>query len=87
MGLILVNRSFSASLMHAILNPNRSLWILLASVSTILTIAVFWQPVRLLFHFGVFHWHLFLISLFASITTLLTLETVKFLFFKQNSTT
>ena len=87
MGLILVNRSFSASLMNAILKPNRSLWILLASVSTILTIAVFWQPARLLFHFGAFHWHLFLISLFASIATLLTLEPVKSLFFKQNSTT
>ena len=87
MGLILVNRSFSASLMAAILKPNRSLWILLASVSTILTIAVFWQPARLLFHFGAFHWHLFLISLIASVATLLTLETVKSLFFKQNSIT
>ena len=85
MGLILVNRSFSASLIAAILKPNRSLWILLSSVMTILAIAVFWHPARLLFHFGAFNWHLFTISIIASIFTLIVLETVKSLFFKQNS--
>ena len=83
MGLILVNRSFSASLIKAILKPNHSLWILLSSVMTILTIAVFWHPARLLFHFGTFNWQLFMISIIASIFTLIILEAVKLLFFKQ----
>ena len=85
MGLILVNRSLSASLMAAILKPNRSLWILLSSVMTILAIAVFWQPARLLFHFGEFNWYLFAICVVACVFTLLILETVKSLFFKQNN--
>ena len=85
MGLILVNRSFSASLIAAILKPNRSLWILLSSVMTILAIAVFWQPARLLFHFGAFNWYLFAICVVACVFTLLILETVKSLFFKQNN--
>lgn len=77
MGLILVNRSFNASLIDAILKPNRSLWVLLASVSSILSIAIFWQPARLLFHFGAFHWNFFAISAIASIVTLLILEALK----------
>ena len=81
MGLILVNRSFSTSIMLAIFKPNRSLWILLASVSIVLAIAVFWQPARTLFHFGAFHWHLFAICLAASIVTLFMLEITKSLFF------
>ena len=85
MGLILVNRSFSASLMAAILKPNRALWILLSAVSAVLAIAVLWQPARLLFHFGAFHWHLFAICAAASIFTVLILEAVKSLFFKQIS--
>lgn len=81
MGLILVNRSFSASIMLAIFKPNRSLWILLASVSIVLAIAVFWQPARKLLHFGAFNWHLFAICLAASIVTLFMLEITKSLFF------
>ncbi len=85
MGLILINRSFSASLYSALLRPNRSLWILLGSVTALLSLAVFWHPARLLFHFGQFHWHLFALSVAVSIFTLLILETVKSRLFKQNS--
>ncbi len=81
MGLILVNRSFSASLINAILKPNRSLWILMVSVMTVLAVTVFWQPARLLFHFGEFHWSLFAISILASIVTLLILEAIKWQWF------
>ena len=85
MGLILVNRSFSASLIKAILKPNRALWILLSAVSTLLAIAVFWQPARALFHFGQFSWNLFTLCAVASVVTLLILEAVKSLFFKTNN--
>ena len=77
MGLILVNRSFSASLYSALLMPNRSLWILFSAVSIVLAIAVFWQPARTLFHFGQFHWHLFAISFGASVGALILLEAIK----------
>ena len=77
MGLILVNRSFSASLYSALLRPNRSLWILFSAVSVILAVAVFWQPARTLFHFGQFHWHLFAISFSASVGALIILEAIK----------
>jgi P-type Ca2+ transporter type 2C len=57
MGLILVNRSFESSLVGAILKPNRALWMLLGGVSTLLGLAVFWQPAQALFHFGQPHWY------------------------------
>ncbi len=77
MGLILINRSFSASILTAVLKPNRSLWILLSTVSAILAAVVIWPPARQLFDFGQFHWNLFAISIFASLATLLILETIK----------
>ena len=87
MGLILVNRSYSASLSSAFLRPNRSLWILLSAVSAVLASAVFWQPARALFRFGQFHWDLFGISLIAGIGTLIVLETVKSKLFKAKGVT
>ena len=56
MGLILVNRSFDASLLHALRRPNRSLWILLGGVTGLLGIALFLPSARSLFHFGRLHW-------------------------------
>lgn len=82
MGLILINRSFSASILTAFLKPNRSLWVLLFSVSAILAITVTWLPARQLFHFGQFHWHLFIISIVASLATLLILEAIKWQWFQ-----
>lgn len=52
MGLILADRAFGASLLEALIRPNRSLWLLLGGVSVLLALAVFWQPARSLFHFG-----------------------------------
>jgi Ca2+-transporting ATPase len=56
MGLILINRSFESSLVRAILQPNRALWLLVGGVSLLLGIAVFWPPAQSLFHFGQLHW-------------------------------
>lgn len=50
-------RSFSASLARAFLRPNRSLWLLLGGVSTLLALALYWPPARSLFHFGTLHWN------------------------------
>ncbi len=57
MGLILVNRSFDSTLAHAILQPNRPLWMLAGGVSALLGIAIFWRPAQSLFHFGQLHWN------------------------------
>jgi P-type Ca2+ transporter type 2C len=77
MGLILINRSFTTSLIKAVMEPNRSLWLLLTAISILLAVAVFWSPARLLFQFGQFQWQLFLFSFVASVLTLLILEAIK----------
>ena len=55
MGLILVNRSFSASLARAFLPSNHSLWLLLGGVGAVLALALYWPPARSLFHLGHLH--------------------------------
>ncbi len=55
-GLILVNRSFHASLREAVLRPNPTLWILLATVLLVLGFALYWPAAQRLFHFGPLHW-------------------------------
>jgi Ca2+-transporting ATPase len=85
MGLILVNRSFNASLVTAFLRPNRSLWILLSSVSVVLIIAIYWNPARQLFHFGQLHLMDFSICIIVGILGLLILEGLKSLWFPLNS--
>jgi len=76
-GLILVNRSFNASLVRAFLRPNRSLWILLSGVSAVLAMALYWPPVTRLFRFGQLHWDDIAVSAAASIAGLFVLEAVK----------
>jgi Ca2+-transporting ATPase len=77
MGLILVNRSFASSLVRAFLRPNRSLWLLLGSVSALLTTAVYWPPARSMFHFGRLHWDDLSVCAGAGFLSLLLLEVLK----------
>ena len=77
MGLILVNRSFSASLVRAFLRPNRSLWILLGGVSALLATALYWPPARSLFHFGRLHPDDLAFCAFTGLISLLVLEGLK----------
>jgi P-type Ca2+ transporter type 2C len=76
-GLILVNRSFTASLVRAFLRPNRSLWILLSSVIALLLMAVYWPPAQTLFRFGRLHWDDLAIALAAGLFSMLLLEALK----------
>jgi P-type Ca2+ transporter type 2C len=85
MGLILVNRSFKASLISAILRPNRSLWILLSGVTALLATAVFWPSAQKLFHFGQLHWDDLGICAIAGFFSLLLLEAIKSLWFRADS--
>jgi P-type Ca2+ transporter type 2C len=83
MGLILINRSFRASLVSALLRPNRSLWILLSAVSITLAIAVGWSPAQTLFSFGRFHLNEFFVCIALSILCLLFLEGIKMFWFRK----
>jgi len=83
MGLILINRSFRASLISAFTRPNRSLWILLSAVSLTLAIAVGWPPAQQLFSFGSFHWNEFLVCIALGVVSLLLLEGVKLVWFRK----
>ena len=54
-GLILVNRSFSASVWTALRRPNPTLLWILAAVAAILTLALAWPFAADLFRFGPLH--------------------------------
>jgi Ca2+-transporting ATPase len=84
MGLILVNRSFESSLVRAIVQPNRALWILLGGVTLLLGVAVSWQPARSLFHFGKLHWNDLAICMLVGAISLVGLEALKSKLFKVN---
>ncbi|MDE3115824.1 MAG: cation transporting ATPase C-terminal domain-containing protein, partial [Pseudomonadota bacterium] len=54
-GLILVNRSFLASLGDVLLRPTIALRVLVSGVLCVLAVAVYWPPAQHLFHFGPLH--------------------------------
>jgi Ca2+-transporting ATPase len=75
--LILVNRSFSSSLIVALRRPNGFLWFLLAMVGTVLAVALTWPPAMALFRFGPLHVDDLAVSGLAGIALLLIMELIK----------
>ncbi len=75
--LIFVNRSFSASLVTALLRPNRALVWVLISVSTILCLTLLWPPASGLLGFGPLHQGDLLLTLSAGAVVLISLELLK----------
>ena len=75
--LIFVNRSFSASLVTALLRPNRALVWVLMSVSTILCLTLLWPPISGLFGFGPLHPDDLVLTLTAGTVVLVSLELLK----------
>ncbi|MBL6613909.1 MAG: cation-translocating P-type ATPase, partial [Reyranella sp.] len=75
--LILVNRSFSGSLLAALSRRNVSLWVLLSSVAGILALTLTWQPAMALFRFGPLHLDDLALSALAGVAILITLEKIK----------
>jgi Ca2+-transporting ATPase len=73
-GLILVNRSFQASLKAALLKPNPTLWVLVGAVLIVLALALYWPPMQGLFHFEPLHWHDLIVCLVAGTLLITTLE-------------
>jgi Ca2+-transporting ATPase len=73
-GLILVNRSFSSSLMDALLRPNRALWILVLAVLIVLVTALYWPPAQTLFRFAPLRFSDLAICLALGVTFTVALE-------------
>ncbi|MBK8817271.1 MAG: HAD-IC family P-type ATPase [Methylococcaceae bacterium] len=83
MNLILINRSFKASLSRAFWKPNRSLWILFSGVILLLATTIYFPPAQLLFHFDKLHWDDLGVCLATGFFSLLLLEAIKFIWFKS----
>ena len=75
--LILVNRSFSASLRSALSRPNRTLAAVLAVVAVILALTLLWPFANRLFAFGPLHPVDLVLTLGAGFVALIVLEMLK----------
>ena len=78
--LIFVNRSFGASLATALRRPNRTLYLVLFAVLTMLSLTLLWPFARELFRFGPLHVDDLAVTLGAGIVVLVVLEVLKFLY-------
>jgi Ca2+-transporting ATPase len=76
-GLVLANRSFSASFSSAFFRPNRALALILLAVTTILATTLVWSPASTLFQFGPLHPDDLMITLGAGLAVVALLELVK----------
>ena len=85
--LIFVNRSFSTSLIAAVLRPNRTLVLVLAAVVVMLGLTIAWPTASTLFRFGPLHWNDILLTLGAGAAVLIILEGVKVLVSRRQNLT
>lgn len=76
-GLILLNRSFSASLLTALKRPNRALVLVFTAVVLMLSATLAWPFMRELFRFGPLHPDDLALSFGAGVLLLLLLESAK----------
>jgi Ca2+-transporting ATPase len=77
LGLILVNRSFSASIIAAVRRPNAVFWRVMAAAFSLLAVTLYVPPMRELFHFGTLHLDDLSVSLVAGVALLTALELLK----------
>jgi P-type Ca2+ transporter type 2C len=77
--LILVNRSFSTSLVAAFRRPNPTLWWILLAVTTILGLSLAWPVASDLFRFGPLHADDLALTFAAGLFVLIVLESLKHL--------
>jgi Ca2+-transporting ATPase len=75
--LVLVNRSFSASLVGAIRRPNTALAMILLAITASLAVVLLWPAAATLFRFGPLHADDVLVTLAAAAAVLLGLEALK----------
>jgi len=84
--LILANRSFDASLSHALLRSNPTLRALIAVVLALLGLVLFLPPLRALFHFGRLHVDDVAACVLAGFVGLILLERLKAALFSRRPT-
>jgi P-type Ca2+ transporter type 2C len=77
LGLVLVNRSLSASIFAAFTRPNAALWWVVAATAAILAGVILFPPARELFHFGPLHGDDIAVALASGLIALLLLELSK----------
>ncbi|MEE3625204.1 cation-translocating P-type ATPase [Nitrospirillum sp. BR 11752] len=82
-GLVLVNRSFSASLLRAVTRPNPTLWTVAGVMGAVLAVTLAWPPAAALFAFAPLPAHDVAITLGAAAALVLALEAIKPLWAKQ----
>jgi Ca2+-transporting ATPase len=75
--LILLNRSFSSSLLVALRRPNRALAAVLVAVTILLTLALLWPVTSDLFGFGPLHAGDLALALGVGVVALVALEMLK----------
>ena len=83
LSLILVNRSFGATLRGAVARPNRSLWVLFGAVIVLLAVAVGWKPAAGLFHFATLGWRAAAVGVAVGVVAFVLLEGLKALWFRR----
>ena len=76
-GLVLVNRSATASFAAAFRRPNPALWWVLGATAAILAAILLVQPVRVLFRFDPLHGHDLALALAVGLLLMAALETAK----------
>ncbi len=85
LALILVNRSFGASLWGALSRPNLSLVFVLAVVVAISAIVLLWPAASELFRFGTLHADDLAVTLGAGVTMIAILELVKYAYLRRHA--
>ncbi|MGZ3709938.1 MAG: cation-translocating P-type ATPase, partial [Bdellovibrionota bacterium] len=78
LGLILVNRSWSRTLLEGLHVPNKALWWVLASALSVLALVLYVPSARELFRFSTLHWDDLAICLGAGIVSTAWFEAWKF---------
>ena len=81
--LVLVNRTFEASLVAALRRPNPTLWIVVAASASLFAVTLLWTPARQIFDFGSFHGHDVLIAGSVGFALLVLLEGMKLIYLKR----
>jgi Ca2+-transporting ATPase len=77
LGLILTNRSWSRTILATMKTPNRALWWVLGGATGFLAVALYFPPLRGLFHFTGLHADDLGICLAAGVVSVLWFEGVK----------
>ena len=78
-GLIVVNRSFDASLRSALVRPNPMFWWILVMISTLLAAALLVPPAQELFRFGSLHANTLVLAISTGVAVTVALQLLKVL--------